>query len=721
MRQSLKNHRNALVRRIVHILPLTILTGVILNCPCEVQAQTWTGGTSNLWSDPSNWTPNTVPNSSSANVSITGNTNNPVQIDISPTINNLTVGASNTLDLSGVYLYVAGTSVANSGQINVGSPSGAATLYAYNGSPLTITGTGAITLGNANSYLDGYNGTNNIVMNQSTINGQGYIYNLSLSNLGTINANAPGGTLYIYDAPTFNSGTLQATGGGTLEIYNSAVTSAGGTISTDSKSSVIISDSSLNGSTLTSSGSAMIHGIDGTSLNGVTITSGSTYSIDPNGSRLFPTVNYLATGMVNNGTFLIGGQGGGSTLYADSDKVTISGTGTVTLNNANSYIEGSRIADHTLVNQSTINGQGYIYSLTFINQGTVEANVAGGTLDVYIAPTTNNGVFRADPGATLSLVNSTLTNFASSGSTGTLTGGTYEIFSGTMNFYNGGFLNNITTNAASILLDGSAGAPQFVDQNQNSALANLSVNSSTGSFTIQNGVNLTTSPLGSGGFSNYGDLTIGAKSSFTVGGSNDYIQFSGTTTLGAASSFLTVSDGHSIILNGGTIQGLGTIQGNLTNSGGVVMPGVLGTPGVLTVTGNYLDAGQTSESHLAIQIGGPDILHGLSQFDVDGTATLNGGLLDLSLVDGFRPDNGELFVILTSSGLSGMFSDNTIELGNVSFTVEYSPSGYVNDVVLVANVSAVPEPSSWLLLALGVAGAFAVLQARKRRTCAAQL
>jgi hypothetical protein len=711
MTRSFMNQRKSVAGRVARIVPLTLLTCVTLNCPGAVQAQNWTGSASNLWNDPGNWNPNTVPNSSSANVSITGSTNNPVQINISPTIGNLTVGASNTLGMSGVYLYVTGTSVANSGQINVGSTSGDATLYADNGSPLTITGNGKITLGSANSYLDGYNGTNNIVLNQSSINGQGYIYNMSLSNLGTVNANVPGGTLNIYDAPTFNSGTLQATGGGTLEIYNSAVTSAGGTISTDSKSSVIINDSALNGSTLTSSGSAVIHGISGTSLNGVTITSGSTYSLDPSGS-IFTNSNYLASGMTNNGTFLIGGQSGGSTLYADTDKVTISGTGTVTLNNANSYIEGSRLFNYTLVNQSTINGQGYIYSLTLNNQGTIEANVPGGTLNVYIAPTTNNGVFRADPGAILSLVNTTLSNFESSGSAGTLTGGTYEIFSGTMNFYNGGFLNNITTNSATILLDGSAGAPQFVDQNHNNALANFSINSSTGSFTIQNGVSLTTSPIGSGGFSNYGDLTIGAKSTFTVGGSNDYVQHSGTTTLEAPTSVLAVGSGHSVIQTEGTIQGFGTIQGNLSDNGGVVRPGLPGTPGVLTLTGNYSQDSGPVVSYLSMQIGGPDALHGLAQLDVGGTATLNNGMLDLSLINGFTPYNGELFEILTSSGLSGMFSDNTIVLGNVTFTVEYSPSGYANDVVLVAQVSSVPEPSSWLLLGLGVAGAFAALRLR---------
>ncbi len=129
---------------------------------------------------------------------------------------------------------------------------------------------------------------------------------------------------------------------------------------------------------------------------------------------------------------------------------------------------------------------------------------------------------------------------------------------------------------------------------------------------------------------------------------------------------------------------------------------------MLTVTGNYSEDSGSSVPHLSIQIGGPDALHGLAQLDVGGTAALNNGLLDLSLIGGFKPYNGELFEILTSSGLSGMFRDNTIELGNVTFTVEYSPTGYANDVILVAQLSSVPEPSSWLLLGLGMAGAGAL-------------
>ena len=115
-------------------------------------------------------------------------------------------------------------------------------------------------------------------------------------------------------------------------------------------------------------------------------------------------------------------------------------------------------------------------------------------------------------------------------------------------------------------------------------------------------------------------------------------------------------------------------------------------------------------------------MHGPAQLDVGGTTTLNGGRLDLSLIGGFKPYDGELFEILTSDGLSGTFRDSTIAVGDSLFTVEYSPAGYENDVILVARLGSVPEPSSWLLLGPGAAGAgaCAVFRSRKARILAAE-
>ena len=83
---------------------------------------------------------------------------------------------------------------------------------------------------------------------------------------------------------------------------------------------------------------------------------------------------------------------------------------------------------------------------------------------------------------------------------------------------------------------------------------------------------------------------------------------------------------------------------------------------------------------------------------MDGPASL-GGILDLSLINGFKPLNDEQFVILTSTDLSGYFTTLTgLQEGNITFTVEYSPTGFANDVVLDAGVLAVPEPSSLVLV-----------------------
>jgi hypothetical protein len=74
-------------------------------------------------------------------------------------------------------------------------------------------------------------------------------------------------------------------------------------------------------------------------------------------------------------------------------------------------------------------------------------------------------------------------------------------------------------------------------------------------------------------------------------------------------------------------------------------------------------------------------------------------------------------VILTSSGLSGTYLDNIIQIGNATFTVEYFPRGFPNDVVLDAHVSSpsVPEPSVRVMHVLGLAGMGDLFARRSRR------
>ena len=540
--------------------------------------------------------------------------------NFSPTIQNLTLDSFSTLTMVGANLYVAGSTISNAGQINVGN-----SLF-VDAPTVTLSGGGTVNLYNASSEFNSASGTYNLVNQNNTIQGQGYILNQSnFTNQATVNANVSGGTLNIFPATT-NTGTLEATGGGILNIAGSTVTNTEATISTDSTSTVYINSSTIIGGNLTSASGAEIHSIGNCYLNGVTITSGSTFSVDAG------TNNYLTGDLTNKGTVLIGGSGGNGNLFVEASTVNLTGGGTVILNNANSEIIGS---SNTLVNKdNTIQGQGTILNLaSFQNQGTVNANVSGGTLSISNVQTTNSGTFQASSGSTL-LVNGTLTNY--NPTTSTLTGGSYNAYSGTIELSQANATAItpavITTNAATILLDGATA--KIADGSGNNILQGfLTTNAATGTLTIQNGANLTVGATT--GFTNNGSLNIGSTSTLTVGGGNNFIQ--------------------------------------------------------------------TSTGILSLQIGGSSPGNGYSQLVATGSANLD-GTLNVSLVNGFTPYNGEEFVILTSTDLIGTFSNNTIQDGNVTFTVEYSPPGYANDVVLDAQVSssAVPEPASWLMLGLGL-------------------
>jgi len=709
------------VGRIAPIFPVLVLCGLIFNCPSGAEAQTWNGSASDLWGTAANWTPNTVPNSTTATVTINSATNNPVLINVSPTIANLRIGSTNSATLdNGNFLTIAGGASAGSldiaGTLTIGSTGSFTDLIlgGTSGSTVTLSGGGTLSLsGNFNNRIYSTAGDTLVNSAGNTIQGSGQIgindssFAFTLNNAGTINANqsAP-----LQIAPTntvTNTGTLEATNGGTLDLIGNFTNTGSVILSTGSNSVVELNGSTINNGTLTTSGGGTLQNSGLATLNSVTISSGSTFTA-VNGS-----VTTMQGTVTNNGTILLNSTGAFTDMQLNG-AVTLAGNGTLTMSNEFTNRIYGLTGTESLTNGAshTIQGAGQIgindssFGFTLTNNGTIIANQ---TAALTIAPslnTTNNGTFQANSGSTLFL-NGTLTNY--SPTTSTLTGGTYNAFSGTIELSQasaaGG--NVFATNAANIVLDGSTA--KIADGTGADILRGfLTTNTAAGSFTIQNGANLTTA---SSGFTNSGTVNIGASSTFTVGGSNDYVQSGGTTSLVSSSSGLTVASGHSVDINGGTLQGFGTITGNLLNAGGTIMPGVAGTAGVLTVTGNYTDP----PSHFDIQIGGSNQGTDYSFLNLGGTATLNNGTLDLSLLNGFTPLSGEQFVILTSSGLSGQFIDDTIQIGNVIFNVEYSPQGFANDVVLNATVVSVPEPASLAMLGIGLAGVGAYAACRHHR------
>ncbi len=158
---------------------------------------------------------------------------------------------------------------------------------------------------------------------------------------------------------------------------------------------------------------------------------------------------------------------------------------------------------------STIGYDGGGPQTPIIYQGTVDAT-EGGVLSLYGTNWKNAGTLEAGNGSTLDLA-TTPSNLAS----GTLTGGTWELGADSTLAFAGG---NITTNAATVILDGP--------NTHFPALAPLATNSASGLLELFNGASLTTA----GGLDNAGTITIDPSALYISG--NYTQQSTGTLDIG---------------------------------------------------------------------------------------------------------------------------------------------------------------------------------------------
>ena len=128
-------------------------------------------------------------------------------------------------------------------------------------------------------------------------------------------------------------------------------------------------------------------------------------------------------------------------------------------------------------------------------------------------------------------------------------------------------------------------------------------------------------------------ITVGGQAALGIGTGAGTVILDGGT--------LDNSAGTGVLVAIGTIGGTGTILGNVTNQA-TVSPG--NSPGTLSITGSYT---QTATSQLRIE------LASASSFDklvITGSAALS-GILDVSLINGFLPINGQQFTILTAGNV----------------------------------------------------------------------
>jgi hypothetical protein len=150
--------------------------------------------------------------------------------------------------------------------------------------------------------------------------------------------------------------------------------------------------------------------------------------------------------------------------------------------------------------------------------------------------------------------------------------------------------------------------------------------------------------------------------------------------LTVSSNGVVVNDGaipgDVMVLAGGTFKGNGHIGGTLTNaSGGLVIPG--DPCGTNSVASNYV---QSAGATLQIGLGGVS----RSQYSTlaAGRAARLAGTLTVTTLNGFVPATGNQFQLLTSSNLTGAFTQLNLPAGT---TVTYS-----NNAVFLTVIGSAP-------------------------------
>jgi hypothetical protein len=149
-----------------------------------------------------------------------------------------------------------------------------------------------------------------------------------------------------------------------------------------------------------------------------------------------------------------------------------------------------------------------------------------------------------------------------------------------------------------------------------------------------------------------------------------------------------VADGGSVI-NNGVLAGSATIFGSLVNAAGATLkPG--NSPGALHVSGSYT---QDPAAALEIELGG--VVSG--RFDVLSVSeTLSaGGMLAVTLIDGFEPRAGDVFDILDFAEQRGAFD---LDLPTLGAGLRWDASALSSRGELSVQAAA-PEPAAMTLLA----------------------
>ncbi len=638
--------------------------------------------------------------------------------------------------------YVEGT-ISNTGVIQIAADTTTAALI-IEGS-VTLTGSGTVTMsttGNGGgAYIYQYGGSTLTNVN-NLIQGAGEIgYNgLAVVNAaaGVINANISGQDLYMNPAGLTNQGLLEATNGGILQLaggVNFNNTGAHITSSGTGSTVELLGGPTIQGGTLTTAAGGtfgiLVSGnnatLDASSHGAITII--GTYSITNN------TSTYVEGTINNTGVIQITAGTTTAALIVEGN-VSLTGGGTVTMSTTGAggaYIY--QYGGSTLTNvNNLIQGAGEIgyNGLAVVNQasGVIDSNGTPSGSALYLNPSslTNQGLLEATNSAVLQLAggenfNNSSGNILANGSSSMvqlLSGPTIQ--GGTLTTTGGGTLGTLVS-GNNATLDGSThGAITIVGSysitNNTSTYAFGTINNIgaiqitagtttaalivQGSLALSGGGTVAMSTTGGGGSAyiyQYGGSTLTnvnntIQGTGVIGYNGLAVVNEGTINANSAGAALQITTAS--FANQGLLESTGTgilqVSSPITNSGEIVPDGSP-NPGSISISSNYT---QTSTGGEGVVLGGLTAGTQYSQLNISGTATLSGAL-NIGVIGGFAPTNGEQFTILTAGSISGTFSSiNSVAVPGITWQVTYNTSSNPQSVVLTAGA----EPTSSQTLAI---------------------
>ena len=583
---------------------------------------------------------------------------------------------------NGGLIYGSGT-LTSTGSFELQDGTVGGTVLAGVGIQLNKTTSGTVYLNSVNTYTGltnitagtlQYGNSNAIASGNVTINGStavldmaGYsdtVGTVTLDNSGTINGGS-GSVLTSTADFVMKSGTANAVLAGAVGLNKTT----SGTVTLDQQNT-------YTGLTNITAGT-LLYGTNNAIGSGNVTIDGATTVLDMAGySDTVGTVTLSNNATINGGSSSVLTSTGTFEMQSGTVNVVLGGSaalnkttsGTVTLNNANTYTGATAVSAGKLIlagpaaNLSTstavtissgaelvVNGNNTVASVTVTNTGgTISGN------NTLTAPTYNfndGTLVTAKLGNVSTPGGSTITTNGGVTFSNTVAANTIEVQTGLLKITGADLLSHGATvtidTAATLSLTG--GNQTINTLNGNGALVlngyNLNV-TNNGTYTG------TTTNVGSLTKTGGGTLSLSGNNTFNQGTTVDTgtVTVTGTGTLNTGNTTVTtggtlqintggtvnttgttVNVGSTLVNNGtitnnvvnnGTVAGSGTFTGNVTaNVGSTTSPG--GSPGILTIAGNYTENG-TLKIEIA-NASGPSLnnITGYDQVAVGGKTVLN--------------------------------------------------------------------------------------------------